>query len=285
YFAKRHRDPVFVAVAAHLDARHWSGPGPRISDQPKGSFHDRAVRWINKHRAGSYVAQRLAVDHVAVLLEESRERRIEKRDALEPLHRRHPVPAGHDQTKWPAVLRWDRLTLHEVCDEHVVAKRVVDRQRPLVTDPPPQVFGRTLVGSANKKLDGLAGNLDRPQDITKRGACPCRCPDRALAPLLTGYLRIEESPSLSGALERHDHRPRGQRADLVEGKRSRRGLHSVDDDRPRTDRDRKVRPNVMSPRRRDRRRLGEARFRIQRFFAQDQKVAVAHAISLPAAAD
>src|SRR5256885_2330479 len=254
---------------------HWTGPGPRKSDQPKGSFHDRAVRWIDEHRAGSYVAQRLAVDHVAVLLEESRERRIEKRDALEPLHRRHPVPAGHDQPKWPPVLGWDRLALHQVCNNNIVAEGVIDRQRPLVADPPSQVFRRALVGTAEEQLDRPGRDRHPGEDVAESRARPRRGPDGAEAPLLTGPSRVEISPAVSGTLERHHYRLRRQRADLVE--RDRRRSRPIDEDRSRTGRDWEVRPNIVAPRRSDRWcLLVEARLRVQRLLAQDQKIAVAH---------
>src|SRR5437879_2509625 len=167
---------------------------------------------MDEHRPWSDMAKRFGIDHVAVLLEETGEWRIEKGDPLKPFDRRHPVPPRHDQPKRTAVLSGDRLSFHEVSDEHLVAERHADRQRTLVADPSPEVVGHALVGTAEEQLDRPGRDRDPSEEVAESGACPRCRPDGAEAPLLAGHLRVEESPSVAGALERDDHRARWQSA-------------------------------------------------------------------------
>ena len=53
-------------------------------------------------------------------------------DRAQPLHVRHPVPAGHDQAQRIAVLRRQRLAVHRVGEQHLVAQRIVEREAALV---------------------------------------------------------------------------------------------------------------------------------------------------------
>ena len=53
-------------------------------------------------------------------------------DRAQPLHVRHPVPAGDDQPERKAVLRRKRLPVDLVGEEDLVALRLGDREAPLV---------------------------------------------------------------------------------------------------------------------------------------------------------
>ena len=50
----------------------------------------------------------------------------------EPLHVRHPVPAGNDQPQRIAVLGRQRLPVHRVDEQHLVAERILEREAPFV---------------------------------------------------------------------------------------------------------------------------------------------------------
>ena len=53
-------------------------------------------------------------------------------DRAQPLHVRHPVPAGDDQPHRETVLRQQRRAVHLVGEQDVFAERLVDAEAPLV---------------------------------------------------------------------------------------------------------------------------------------------------------
>src|SRR5256714_586117 len=155
------------AVDAQLNAVDWCSAGPGETSDLERPVQVRAVQRPGDHGARLDGTKRKAVDHVAVFLKEARERRVEKRDPLEPLHRSHSIPARHDQPKRTAVLAWDRVSLHEVCDEHVIAERFVDRQGALVADLSSEVLRHAPIGTAKKQLDGSGRDFDLTEDISE----------------------------------------------------------------------------------------------------------------------
>src|SRR5437879_1818300 len=115
---------------------------------------------------------------------------------------------------------------------------------------------------------------------------PLRGPDRTESPLFAGCGRLQEPAPVAGALERDRDRPRRQCADFFKGRGSGSADLAVDLDLSWRVRYREMRADVVAACRHDRSALLlKLCFRIQRFLAQDQKIVVAHAISLPAAAD
>jgi hypothetical protein len=69
---------------------------------------------------------------VGDLLLPAAERLVDDRDRLEPLHVGHAVPARHHDPQREAVLRRERAAVDLVSEQHLVAKRVGERQASFV---------------------------------------------------------------------------------------------------------------------------------------------------------
>src|SRR5438445_691910 len=170
-----------------------------------------AVRGLDEHRAWRDRRQGGTVDDVLRALVEAGEGLLDRRDALEPFHRRHAVAAGHDEAPGRTVLRRERSAVHRVRDEHVVRERVRDRQRALERDLARELLRCAAVRPAEEDLPRARPQV-RPLEQRPQGnARPLRGPDGAEPPLLAGDLRLEVRAAVARAFERHGERSRGQR--------------------------------------------------------------------------
>ena len=117
-----------------------------------------------------------------------------------------PYHPGTIRSHREAVLRWERLSVQLVGQEHVVAHRVGDRQAPLVVLL--DVALRAVVGTAEDDLDRRRLEARLFQDRTERRARPRARPDRLVQPRLAERAWVQPRASVAGALHRHRHRDR-----------------------------------------------------------------------------
>jgi len=128
------------------------------------------------------------------------ERGVENRDPSEPLHLGHAVPAGHQQAQRGTVLRRERLAVHGVHEQHVVAERLVERQAALVVLLDPALDA--VVSTSERHLDSVVMDACLTQQRRQRRARPVSRADRLVEPGLADRARSEPGPAVPGAFER-----------------------------------------------------------------------------------
>ena len=143
------------------------------------------------------------------------ERPGERGDAPQPLHVRHAVPPGHDESRGGAVLRQQRLPVHLDGDQHVLAHRFGERQAALVRallavlDP--------AVESLERDLDRVGGHAGLPQERRERRPRPLGGADRFPQPGLAEWAGLEHRASVAGAFQGDGNGDAWARPEVVRG--------------------------------------------------------------------
>ena len=142
------------------------------------------------------------------------ERTVDRRDALEPLHARHAVPAGDEQAEREAVLRRERGTVHLVCEEDLGPVRVEERKAALVRLL--DASFQSLVETGEHELDRVIRHAGLRQQAAQRRPSPVRGAHGLLQPRLADDVRLDQRAPVSGAFHRHRQLHRRPRTQLVQ---------------------------------------------------------------------
>ena len=242
-----------------------TGPRPAFDPAPTGGQCPLAggeVGQPRRHhqRARPDAVERLtlvvlvAAEPVRVRLLVAGEGLCDDGDPGQPLHVRHPVPAGHDQPEREAVLGEERRAVHLVGEQHVVAERLFEGKAALE-----DLLLAALVAAVEPGEDHLPRAIDRPrlgEQRRERRAAPGRGADRLGEPRLADRPRAgEEGAPVAGALRRHFELDRGPRPEVVERELERPRDEPADrqlEPRRVDERDVVVDQQVVQPDRRDR---------------------------------
>src|SRR3954447_3428902 len=222
--------PALPAVDAHLDAldRSEARPGAAANRAPTRLEDALARREVGHSRRDHQRARhhprhglallvlRLA-DPVAASLLVAAERAVDDFDAVQPLDARHPVPAGDDEPKREAVLRRERLPVHLVRQQHLLAERRVQRKAALVHLPLATLDA--AVESAKHDLTCAVAHSGFVEQRPERHPGPVGGPDGFDQPGLAQRSWRQLGAAVSGALERHANRGRLAGAQLGERER------------------------------------------------------------------
>ncbi len=195
--------PRRAAVVADLDPldRAGSRPGPStelglarvdVADPrqegrdaraaPSGSARgsDRSARRDRRH--GPATGRRGVLVPV--------ERLVEHPDPRQPLHRRHPVPAGDHETQREPVLRRQRRPVHRMREEDLVATGITDRKATLVVLLQPAFD--PAVEAAEHDVDRVVEDAGLLQEPRERHARPRGGADGLEEPRLAHGPGLEE---------------------------------------------------------------------------------------------
>ena len=151
------------------------------------------------------------------------------------------------------MLRRERLAVDRVCEQDLVAHRVLQRQAPLV-----RVLDVALdpaVEAGENDLARRRGHACLLEDRRERRARPLGGADRLAQPRLAERARREQRTAVAGALERHGQRPCRPGLQFVQRERQRPLDQPADVEAPGRGIDRgdvEVDQQVVQPGRRDR---------------------------------
>src|SRR5918996_3234553 len=198
-----------VGRDVHAHDRGDARPGATLHHVLADGYDSRARQELgdprrDHQRADVDSANRLAdlvlipAEPVGVALLVAVEGLVDHVDAREPLHARHPVPAGNEQPERKAVLRRERHPVHLVREEHVVAERVLERDAARVV---------LLLAALDAAVEPGEQYLDRAvpdsrllQQASQRRASPACGPDRLEEPRLAHDVRLNVRAPVAGAL-------------------------------------------------------------------------------------
>ena len=109
-------------------------------------------------------------------------RRVEQRDAREPLHARHPVPPGNDEPEGEAVLRRKRHAVDLVRQKRVPGEHLGERDAACVVLLLVSLDAAVEPGEEDvARAVGDAGFLEQRPRRACRASAPCRPPRAATA--------------------------------------------------------------------------------------------------------
>ena len=222
--------PAPAAVDAHVDPFDRAEPRPGASAQVAGTDFQQPIagREVgdpgrDHQRAREHPRDRLPrvvgrlAEAIAAGLLVALEGLVEDGDPIEPLDAGHPVPAGHDQAQREAVLGRQRLAVHRVGDQHLVAKRLGQRQAALVLLHLAAL--EAPIETPEEHLHRLPLEPRLVEQAAQRDAGPLGVPDRLQQPRLAERAGREPGAPVAGALQGHGEGRRRQRAQLRERQR------------------------------------------------------------------
>src|ERR1051325_6687462 len=201
--------PGRASVAAELPPRDRRVPRPRAPENDvlaglRGSVAHEVLRDPGRHeqRARHDPLDRRALlvfglpHPVRLKLLVAGERLVDHLDLGQPLDAGHPVPAGDDEAQRETVLRRERLAVHLVGEQQVVAERFPEREAALVALL--DVAVDAPVEAGEEHLDGPLPNARLFEQRPQRGAGPARGADGLEQPGLAHGARIEAGAGAGG---------------------------------------------------------------------------------------
>ena len=203
-----------------------AGPGAALEDTRARVEVPRAGRKLRSprrrhQRARQHPAERLSLlvlgllQSVRMRLLVAGERLPGHADLGQPLHVRHPVPAGHEQPQREPVLRRQRHTVQVVGEQR--ATGIVEREPALEALLLPGLHAAVEAREDDVRPARPGLVEERPE----RDAAPAARADRLLQPGLRDDVRLEQRAPVARALHRRDELAGLARAQLVQRQRER----------------------------------------------------------------
>ena len=147
------------------------------------------------------------------------ERLVDERDAREPLHAGHPVPAGNDEPKREPVLRRQRHAVDLVREERIASEQHLEGKAPLVD------LLLTALDTAVEAGEQRIGRAGRDacllEQLRDAHSAPASGPNCLEKPRLAHDVRFDVHAAVARALHRHGDLDGRARAEVVERQRER----------------------------------------------------------------
>ncbi len=159
----------------------------------------------DRHQTGQAV--RAIEEGIIERLEEAAERLLDHKDAREPFHRRHAVPAADDDAQREAVGGRQFLAIHAPGEQYLGLAGLVERQTSGKRNRAGRlrVGDRSGVGAFQHDLDGRFLDFGQIQNRGEGHAGPLGIADGAELPIHALGGGGEEHPAIAGTFERHRH--------------------------------------------------------------------------------